>query len=160
MKRRKWRAALTALLLLAAVGGLLWCFFPRSMMEGELYCVTLWDGQARVDLTDRADREAVTERIARCRRVYGGKVGGYQLDRCPLELGFSYRGGSWYLIAGPEGAFAYDSGERLNWRILDGEQLWRDLASALPSSSEPGGRLRIFLIPHPEIRSSRCHDHP
>lgn len=66
MKRRKWRAALTALLLLAAVGGLLWCFFPRSMMEGELYCVTLWDGQARVDLTDRADREAVTERIARC----------------------------------------------------------------------------------------------
>ena len=128
MKRRKWRAALTALLLLAAVGGLLWCFFPRSMMEGELYCVTLWDGQARVDLTDRADREAVTERIARCRRVYGGKVGGYQLDRCPLELGFSYRGGSWYLIAGPEGAFAYDSGERLNWRILDGEQLWRDLA--------------------------------
>ena len=50
MKRRKWRAALTALLLLAAVGGLLWCFFPRSMMEGELYCVTLWDGQARVDL--------------------------------------------------------------------------------------------------------------
>ena len=112
MKRRKWRAALTALLLLAAVGGLLWCFFPRSMMEGELYCVTLWDGQARVDLTDRADREAVTERIARCRRVYGGKVG----------------------------AFAYDSGERLNWRILDGEQLWRDLASALPSSSEPGER--------------------
>ena len=103
MKRRKWRAALTALLLLAAVGGLLWCFFPRSMMEGELYCVTLWDGQARVDLTDRADREAVTERIARCRR-------------------------------------AYDSGERLNWRILDGEQLWRDLASALPSSSEPGER--------------------
>ena len=140
MKRRKWRAALTALLLLAAVGGLLWCFFPRSMMEGELYCVTLWDGQARVDLTDRADREAVTERIARCRRVYGGKVGAYQLDRYPLELGFSYRGGSWYLIAGPEGAFAYDSGERLNWRILDGEQLWRDLASALPSSSEPGGR--------------------
>ena len=130
MKRRKWRAALTALLLLAAVGGLLWCFFPRSM----------WDGQARVDLTDRADREAVTERIARCRRVYGGKVGGYQLDRCPLELGFSYRGGSWYLIAGPEGAFAYDSGERLNWRILDGEQLWWDLASALPSSSEPGER--------------------
>lgn len=92
MKRRKWRAALTALLLLAAVGGLLWCFFPRSMMEGELYCVTLWDGQARVDLTDRADREAVTERIARCRRVYGGKVGAYQLDRYPLELGFSYRG--------------------------------------------------------------------
>ena len=41
MKRRKWRAALTALLLLAAVGGLLWCFFPRSMMEGELYCVCL-----------------------------------------------------------------------------------------------------------------------
>lgn len=140
MKRRKWRAALTALLLLAAVGGLLWCFFPRSMMEGELYCVTLWDGQARVDLTDRADREAVTERIARCRRVYGGKVGAYQLDRYPLELGFSYRGGSWYLIAGPEGAFAYDSGERLNWRILDGEQLWWDLASALPSSSEPGER--------------------
>ena len=130
MKRRKWRAALTALLLLAAVGGLLWCFFPRSMM----------DGQARVDLTDRADREAVTERIARCRRVYGGKVGAYQLDRYPLELGFSYRGGSWYLIAGPEGAFAYDSGERLNWRVLDGEQLWRDLASALPSSSEPGER--------------------
>ena len=120
MKRRKWRAALTALLLLAAVGGLLWCFFPRSMMEGELYCVTLW--------------------IARCRRVYGGKVGAYQLDRYPLELGFSYRGGSWYLIAGPEGAFAYDSGERLNWRVLDGEQLWRDLASALPSSSEPGER--------------------
>ena len=140
MKRRKWRAALTALLLLAAVGGLLWCFFPRSMMEGELYCVTLWDGQARVGLTDRADREAVTERIARCRRVYGGKVGAYQLDRYPLELGFSYRGGSWYLIAGPEGAFAYDSGERLNWRVLDGEQLWRDLASALPSSSEPGER--------------------
>ena len=72
MKRRKWRAALTTLLLLAAVGGLLWCFFPRSMMEGELYCVTLWDGQARVDLTDRADREAVTERIAR-----GGSMAGW-----------------------------------------------------------------------------------
>ena len=41
MKRRKWRAALTTLLLLAAVGGLLWCFFPRSMMEGELYCVQI-----------------------------------------------------------------------------------------------------------------------
>ena len=34
--------------------------YTSSMMEGELYCVTLWDGQARVDLTDRADREAVT----------------------------------------------------------------------------------------------------
>ena len=66
--------------------------------------------------------------------------GAYRLDRYPLELGLSYRGGSWYLIAGPEGAFAYDSGERLNWRILDGKQLWRDLASALPSSTEPGER--------------------
>ena len=71
MKRRKWRAALTALLLLAAVGGLLWCFFPRSMMEGELYCVTLWDGQARVDLTDRADQADVegTEADASARRI-------------------------------------------------------------------------------------------
>ena len=72
MKRRKWRAALTALLLLAAVGGLLWCFFPRSMMEGELYCVTLWDGQARVDLTDRADREAGQSGL----RAAGGSMAG------------------------------------------------------------------------------------
>lgn len=102
MKRRKWRAALTALLLLAAVGGLLWCFFPRSMMEGELYCVTLWDGQARVDLTDRADREAVTDRLRAAGGSMAGRWGAYQLDRYPLELGFSYRGGSWYLSAGPE----------------------------------------------------------
>ena len=54
MKRRKWRAALTALLLLAAVGGLLWCFFPRSMMEGELYCVTLWDGNMSVPISSHS----------------------------------------------------------------------------------------------------------
>ena len=73
MKRRKWRAALTALLLLAAVGGLLWCFFPRSMMEGELYCVTLWDGQARVDLTDRAGLQLPGGQLVSDRRT-GGRL--------------------------------------------------------------------------------------
>ena len=58
MKRRKWRAALTALLLLAAVGGLLWCFFPRSMMEGELYCVTLWDEMCIRDRRNQADKDS------------------------------------------------------------------------------------------------------
>ena len=129
--RRNLKTAAATALVLALLAVLLWCFLPRPMMRGELYRVTLWDGQDDVDLTDRADVEAVQEVLNGFRRNYLGRGSSYLLEEYPLTLGFNYRGGSWYLTAGPDGAFAYDSGERANWRILDGERLWQELTALL-----------------------------
>lgn len=132
-KKRKLTVAAGAVVLLALVAVLLWCFVPRPMMKGELYRVTCWNGQDDVELIDQVDKEAVQDVLEGFHRNYGGRESGYLLEKYPLELGFDYVGGSWYVVAGPDGAFVYDSGEDSLWRVLGGKKLWQELAPLIPA---------------------------
>ena len=134
-KRVAWFVIIAvAVIALAAVA--MWRGMPRPLMDREkhytLYRATYWDGRDQAELSGQVDGEAVLDVLTGYQRNVGSSGNSYQMDTYPIELSFDYAGGSWHVVAGPEGAFAYDSAKSTNWRILDGERLWTELTPLLP----------------------------
>lgn len=136
-KQKKWTLAVVLLLLAAVGGALAWWYIPRPLMDPakdyQLHMAMLYHGTEEEDLLPCADPEALLNVLEKYEQVVEStRRGGYLADIYPLELGFAYPGGSWYIIAGPEFVSAYDSGEEIIWHVTDGEKLWQELQVLLP----------------------------
>ena len=143
MTRKKARLPLIAVAVLLALAAVLaWYLRPRPLLrEGDVYRITYWDGNDDVELIDQVDHTAFMELLNEYRCSYGGSADAYSLEKYPLELGFHDLGGSWYVVAGPEGAFAYDSSGHSNWQVINGEQLWLELSLLRPLGTEAAAGL-------------------